>query len=100
MTPVPDPEDVMMLPERLDLSSVQEVADCLRLRVGRDLRLDAEEVTHLGGLGLQLLLASAKTWHEAGCRLRVSPRSAALDAALAAFGVSPDQIETGGPACP
>ncbi|MDD8024239.1 MAG: STAS domain-containing protein [Paracoccaceae bacterium] len=78
---------VLALAPRLDLSHVAELAEILRGQTGGDLVLDAGAVSHLGGLGLQLLAAAAKTWRAQGHSLTIHPRSAAFDEALDTFGV-------------
>jgi chemotaxis protein CheX len=77
----------LALAPRLDLSYASELAGALRGHKGADLVLDASAVTHLGGLGLQLLAAAAKTWRAQGHSLTIQPRSAAFDEALGTFGV-------------
>ncbi len=86
----------LKLPRRLDLTAARRLkADLLALS-GRPLRLDAAEVTHLGGLCLQLLLAAANHWHLSGQPLAIEPRSTAFDAALTAFGIDRSTLEQRG----
>lgn len=84
---------VLPLPHRVDLSQVGALATAIRAHRGADLVLDAGEVTHLGGLGLQLLLAAARDWQAAGHSLSVQPRSEAFDEALTLFGVGLDAVQ-------
>ena len=84
----------LTLAPRLDLSQVAALTADLRARTGADLVLDAGAVTHLGGLGLQVLLAAAASWRAAGHALSVHPRSEAFDEALTLFGVTPDTLQS------
>jgi chemotaxis protein CheX len=84
----------LTLAPRLDLTQVSDMASAIRAHAGADLVLDAGQVTHLGGLGLQLLAASARHWRAGGHTLTISPRSPAFDEALAIFGVSLDDIQS------
>lgn len=79
---------VVALPPRLDLSTVAETAVRIDAHRGAALRLDAGAVTHLGGLGAQLVLAARRDWQAAGAGLEIAPRSAVFDAAIAAFGLA------------
>lgn len=57
-----DDAATLVLPSVLDLKSVGGLhADLLAVR-GRPLTLDASQVSRLGGLGLQVLLAARSTW--------------------------------------
>lgn len=54
--------DPILLPPRLDLSSVPAVLSALKLEPETEtLVLDAANVTHFGALGLQMILALART---------------------------------------
>ncbi|WP_415183598.1 STAS domain-containing protein [Phaeovulum sp.] len=86
----------LVLEPRLDLSTVGALAASLLAHAGADLLLDAGKVTHLGGLGLQVLLAAADEWRNAGHRFVISPRSTAFDEALILFGVDIDALQTEG----
>lgn len=83
------------LASRLDLSQVTPLATALRGATGTDLVLDASAVTHLGGLALQVLASAAKSARQAGTSLIITPRSEAFDDALAVFGVTPADLQTG-----
>ncbi len=89
---------VLSLAARLDLPAAGPLAAAVSARGGKDLTLDAGGVCHLGGLGLQVLLASARQWRETGHVLRIAPRSAAFDEALGLFGVGLDSLEAEGAA--
>lgn len=84
----------LVLSPRLDLSTAADLKDRISARIGTNLVLDASHVTHLGGLGLQVLLAGAKLWRTSGHSLTLSPRSEAFDETLAQFGISVDALQT------
>lgn len=93
-----DSGQCLKLPCRLDLTAARGLkADLLALS-GRSLRLDASEVTHLGGLCLQLLLAAATHWRLSGQPLVIEPRSDVFDTALTAFGIDRSILEQRGAA--
>jgi len=83
------------LASRLDLSQVAPLTAELRSASGADLVIDASAVTLLGGLALQALAAAAVSARSAGTSLTITPRSDAFDDALAVFGLSPADIQTG-----
>jgi chemotaxis protein CheX len=81
------------LDRRLDLTAAGPLrARFLALR-GKAVRVDAGEVALLGGLCLQILLAAAAAWRDDGRPLRIAPRSAAFDAALASFALPLSALE-------
>ena len=83
------------LAPRLDLSQVTPLTAALRSASGTDIVLDASSVTHLGGLALQVLAAAAKSARQSGTQFTIAPRSEAFDDALAVFGLTPADIQTG-----
>lgn len=83
----------LVLVARLDLSAAKPLHAALLARRGGDLVLDAGGVTHLGALGLQLLLSAARSWRRAGHRLAILPRTPAFDDALRLFGVDLDDLQ-------
>ncbi|MRX50702.1 STAS domain-containing protein [Paracoccus sp. S-4012] len=88
----------LTLPARLDLTEARRLTRALRDHAGTPLTLDASRVESLGGLGLQVLLAAAQEWRRRGAALDLGPRSAAFDAALAQFGLTPAALQAGGAA--
>jgi chemotaxis protein CheX len=86
-----DADDVatLVLPPVLDLKAVGGLhADLLAVR-GRPLTLDASQVSRLGGLGLQVLLAARTTWAEDAQPFAVINPSEDFTGALDLFG-APD----------
>lgn len=84
----------LMLAPRLDMAAARPLAEALRGHRGGALTIDAGGVQCVGGLCLQLLLAGARDWRDAGLPLAFSARSAAFDEAIALFGLSLDQLQT------
>lgn len=84
----------LVLDPKLDLSKVGALNKSLLAAKGDDLEIDAGQVTLLGALGLQVLIASAKTWRDSGQTLTISPRSEFFDEALELFGVTVDDLQS------
>ena len=80
--------ETIRLPERLDLSTIGPLADALRQRIGADLILDAGEVSHIGGLGAQVLLSAAALWRATGQSLTLTGETHDFLAQTAELGVS------------
>ncbi len=80
------------LAARLDLPAAGPLAEEIRARAGTDLEIDAGAVSHLGGLCLQVLIAAAAAWREAGNALSISAMSEDFTAALAVFGLTPEAL--------
>lgn len=83
----------LVLDRRLDLTAAAGLQRALLAFDQPHLSLDAGTVSHLGALCLQVLLAAADDRRKRGASLAFSPRSAAFDAALAAFGVPLDRLQ-------
>ncbi len=78
------------LPPRLDLSSVPAVLVALKLRPDdQPLVLDAADVSHFGALGLQMVLAAAKS---VGPRFKLLNVSGKALKQLHFMGVTPEKI--------
>ena len=76
------------LPPVLDLNAAAPLRLSLLEQRGQAVTLDAGSVQRVGGLCLQVLLSSARTWGDDGHTFEIAPRSAAFDEALALFGAS------------
>lgn len=85
--------NVLALPERVDLAAVGALHEALLPLCEGDLTLDASRVTHLGGLGVQLLLSAAITARARGTTLILSDPSDPFTDALAQFGVTFDDVQ-------
>ena len=84
----------LTLPPRLDLPAAAPLHAAILARRGAVLVLDAGAVRHLGTLCLQVLIAAAAEWRGGGHSLTVAPVSDAFAAALAAFGLTPDAVQS------
>ena len=84
----------LVLAKRLDLTEVTALRQFLLDRLDQAITLDASGVVQLGGLCLQVLLSAAQDQRAARRPLRISPRSAAFDSALASFAVSLGSIQS------
>ncbi len=84
----------LTLPPRIDLSNAATVSRDIQAASGGAMVLDASQVAHLGALGVQILLASARSWRAAGQSFTISPRSEAFDETLAQFGLTVGALQT------
>jgi chemotaxis protein CheX len=81
--------ETIRLPDRLDLSTIGPLADTLRQHIGTALGVDASGVSHMGGLGAQVLLSAAVTWRATGQPLTLIDPSPEFVAQAAELGLSP-----------
>ncbi|HMO41957.1 MAG TPA: STAS domain-containing protein [Phenylobacterium sp.] len=80
----------------LDLQAAEPLrAELMALR-GRPLRVDASQVSRMGGLCLQVLLSARASWAEDGMSLRVETPSEGFLEQLAAFGAPQIDFEPEG----
>ncbi|MEO0936537.1 MAG: STAS domain-containing protein [Pseudomonadota bacterium] len=85
--------DAIVLPERLDLSSVPALAATLRARPADEkLSVDASAVTHFGALGLQVLMSAAIRNNAAGGAISLHRVPDRVLGQMTAMGTSPAQI--------
>lgn len=77
---------VLSLAPILDLQAAEPLRAELMVLRGRALSIDASQVSRLGGLCLQVLIAARKTWAEDGLPLSVDEPSEAFTEQLASFG--------------
>lgn len=78
--------ETVTLPAALDYSSAKSVAEDLIAKRGSPIEIDANLVTRVGGLGLQVLLAAQKTWHSEGLELKIINRSDSFERDLTLLG--------------
>lgn len=89
--------ETIMLPARLDLSTVTALHTDLCAHADKDVVLDMDQVTYLGALGLQVLIAAirhAKTNETKLCLRNISDR---VIAQMRLLGASPETIMEGHP---
>ncbi|WP_375690798.1 STAS domain-containing protein [Pseudooceanicola sp. LIPI14-2-Ac024] len=87
--------DTLVLPARLDLSAAEALAQSLRKRLGADMILDAGHVTHMGAMGLQVLLSAARTTRRAGHRFALTNASDRVLDQLSTLGFTPESLAEG-----
>ncbi len=70
----------VVLPDNLDLTAALPLMEQLRFLHGKDVCLDASDVSRIGGQCLQILLAGAQTWaNEENSFFIVNPSTAFSD---------------------
>lgn len=79
----------IQLPETLDILAARPLAKTLLSMRGSDVRLDASQVTRVGGQCLQVLLSAADTWRADHAILEVVAPSAEFIGGLKLLGVDP-----------
>ncbi len=84
----------LALPARLDLPAAKPLAEDIIALRGKDIRVVASDVTHLGTPGLQVLLAAVRSWEADGKTLSFSDPSDSLTEQLALCGLSPEALST------
>ena len=88
-----DAPDVLVLPGRMDASTLPETHADIVSRRGTDLDLEASQVDRFGAQALQLVLSTFATWREDGFRLRVLDPSPAVRTAFDQLGCAPSLAE-------
>ena len=91
--PACDAATEISLPPRLDTAATESLRAMLLERRGSDLVVRADHVEQLGGLCLQVLLATQETWACDGCTLTYGPVSEAFDRDLKTLGVDAKSLE-------
>ncbi len=84
------------LPARLDTSAAEGLRHALARRAGRPVSLKADNVEHIGGLCLEEILLARRRWAASGTQFSVAGLGAAARADLRAFGLDPDDLNSGG----
>lgn len=80
------------LPDRLDTATAPGLADALRGRAGTALALEGAAVQTVGALGIQVLVAAARQWHQDGQAFCLENPSDALLEGCRWLGVAPADI--------
>lgn len=84
----------LSLPERLDLVAARPLARDIAA-IDSDIRLDATDVKFLGGLCLQIILATRQHCAASDRAFTITNASAAFTDALHTFGASPALLNEG-----
>ncbi len=85
-------EAVVKLDARLDMANAGALAQKILEHADGDLTLDASEVTHFGAMGLQVVRAAAKSWHQSGHKLSMTGISIDCADQLQLLGFSSENI--------
>jgi len=85
----------LALHERLDMGAAAPLKAALVAQTGQDIEVDGADVTQLGTLCLQVLMAAARDWRAAGKRFDLADPSAALTQQLSLFGLTPETLAGG-----
>lgn len=89
MTDSESADENIQLPETLDLIAARPLAQTLLSMRGSDVRLDASQVTRMGGQCLQVLLSAAATWRADHAILEIVSPSPEFIGGLKLLGVEP-----------
>lgn len=75
-------DDVLKLPQTLDVAAVRAVREDLLVRRGKAVTIDASDLERIGGLGIELLISAKRQWQNDEQALQLVGLS---DPVLAAF---------------
>lgn len=87
--------ETLVLPAKLDLPAAPDLLEKLKDLRGKDIGVDAGDVTHLGTNCLQILISAARSWAADGKTLTFSPMSEAFSRDLGQFGLAPETLTEG-----
>lgn len=76
------------LPARLDNGAAADLIAAFQSHQGVALRVNAQDVTHLGTLSAQVLVAAIQSWAAAGAKMSFHAPSHALKSAWADLGLA------------
>ena len=88
MQPAIDAQLTLRLEPALDFKAASALRDSFLDRRGEALRIDASQVSQLGGLCLQVLMAARRAWQSDCLDFQFAQRSAEFDAAVELFGAN------------
>ena len=83
---------VLKLMPRLDTAHAGAIATQILEHAGKDLALDASEVTHFGAMGLQVIRAAAKSWQQSGHDLNITGLSTDCTDQVQLLGFTPESL--------
>ncbi len=81
-------DQIITLPETLDLLAAAPLATALLAKRGQDVVIDGSAVRRLGGQCLQVLLSARASWQADGRLFRIDAASAELAQGLAQLGAA------------
>jgi chemotaxis protein CheX len=82
-------DDVLKLPEKLDVAAARSVRDTLLSRRGTPVVIDAAAVGRASALAVEVLLSGARQWCEDGQIFRVEDMSDAFLDTCHGLGIAP-----------
>lgn len=86
-------EDVLKLPQTLDVGAVRAVQKDLLARRGKAITIDASNVDRIGGLGAELLIAAKRQWLEDEAVLEITSIPAAMEQAFIDLGLDATTLD-------
>jgi len=84
--------EVITLQERLDFSAAPELKTQLIGQTGHDIEIDVSNVTHMGTLCLQILIAASTEWAKTGHKFNLTSPSDICATQLSLHGFSTDTL--------
>ncbi len=88
MVVIADKQNLITLPETLDLAAATGFAKSLLAMRGADVTVDASQVRHLGGQCAQVLVSAAQTWRHDQADLQIVEGSSEFLAAVRLLGLT------------
>ncbi|QPM89588.1 STAS domain-containing protein [Pseudooceanicola algae] len=85
----------LVLQPKLDLPAAAPLAEELKTRMTGDVQLDAKDVTQIGSLCLQVILAAATSLKAGGHSLSLTNVNDRVVEQLAQMGFSPETVSEG-----
>lgn len=76
----------VLLPVALDISTAKAVASDLASKRGSPIKIDAGQVSRVGGLGFQVLLAAQRAWKAEGVSIEIINRSEGFERDISLLG--------------
>jgi len=86
-------DDVLKLPQTLDVAAVRAVREDLLGRRGTATTVDASEVERIGALGIELLIAAQRQWQKDESVLQLVGLSGTVTDAFKDLGLDPATLD-------
>lgn len=83
---------ILKLPAVLDLNAASRLHEQVVALNGSDIAVDASQVTRVGAQCIQVLMAAAESWRNAGKTFSVNQSSETFARTLQLLGVSDDSV--------
>jgi len=82
-------DDVLKLPETMDVARARTLFDDLFRRRGTPLTIDASRVEKASALAVEVMVASARQWRSDGISFAIAPMSDAMLETCGGLGLDP-----------